>query len=144
MIHEHDSTMVVGIRKDREGTYLELPPAPDADYRFTLYLGEPQIHAALVSAPTRRFWYWPFAEHDYEDIADQESHFLECVGLLLRHPTRIVQRRTLLGAIFRCEAETNASVEPIGGSLSVWFRVPRIAGRTHTYRSSPVASEAAV
>jgi len=135
----------VGVRHDREGTYLDLPAAPKADYRFSLYVGEPQIHAVLVGSHTgRRFWYWPFAEQDYASLEEQEKHFLECVRLLLRFPTQVTQRRTLLGATPRCEADTEKGVAPIGGSLGVWFGVPKISGRERVHRSRPMASTPAV
>ena len=133
------------VRRDQEGAFLDLPAPSNADYRFSLYTGEPQIHATLLP-PNENcwFWYWPFEEQDYRTLEDQEAHFLRCARLLLTCPTRITQRRRLLETQFLCEVDARSNPVPIGGAYGalLWFRVPKIQGRCHVWRSPPVLSAA--
>jgi hypothetical protein len=122
---------------------LKLPPAPDADYQFLLWLEpEMQIHARLLgTGQNYSFWYMPFEAAGYrEDLGNLGKAFAETVETVILHPTRIVQKRGLLSHSFKLECEREGAWHRIYqmSYMRFAFEAPRIRGRRHVYCSPPI------
>lgn len=90
--------------------HIELPPPAGADYRFVLWLGsgEKQISARLpASEEAANFWYRPFEEAEFGSAEQLTKAFIEVVELIMRHNTRIEQKRGLLFNHFKAVAWPN-------------------------------------
>src|SRR5205814_2220665 len=88
--------------------HIRLPFPASADYSFTLWLGdvEKQISARLLTADERTyFWYMPFEEPDYPSAERLTEALLSTAESIIRHNTRIEQKRGLLFTHFKCEYE---------------------------------------
>ena len=124
-------------------TFLELPPASGADYRFLLFFKpEVQIHAKLFGADQKQyFWYMPFEEDAYpKNLERLQTEFIVTVERLVLNPTRIVQRRGLLSDSFKLECQWDGKWHPVyrHSCFRFAFTVPPIRGRLHVYLSPPV------
>jgi hypothetical protein len=119
-----------------------LPCPSGADYRFTLWLGsgEKQISARLLTAGEGLdFWYMPFEGAAFRSAEQLGKAFLETVELLVRHNTRVEQKRGVFFNHFKCEYESENGWKPVYGHSSArWIRAPRILGRRQVYQSPPL------
>jgi hypothetical protein len=125
---------------------IELPTAPQADYRFVLHLQpEKQVSARLPQSDATHyyFWYQPFEDAAFRNSAEKlDNAFIETVEKLVRHETRIRQKRGLLNHSFRCEYKSPKGWERVYGHSALrlgGFKVPPIAGREQVYRSAALA-----
>jgi hypothetical protein len=129
-------------------TTIELPAAPGSDYYFRLWMEpEIQISALLIarSPDQKYFWYRPFESSEFRNsMVALEAAFCETVEKLLTHETRIIQKNGWLNWHFKCEYRDSSdrwnriyghSAFKLGG-----FKVPKISGRTRTYRSAALVS----
>jgi hypothetical protein len=119
--------------------HIELPPPAGADYCFTLWLGsgEKQISARLLNAEKYwYFWYRPFEDAEFRSAERLDKAFLETVEVILRHNTRIEQKRGLFFNHFKCEYESASGWKRLYGHSALrWIRAPRVTGRLHIYQS---------
>jgi hypothetical protein len=126
--------------------HIDLPPPEGADYRFTLWLGsgEKQISACLLGGSNTYFWYMPFEEVSFRSVAQLNKAFIEVVDLLMRHPTRIQQRRGLFSHHFKCQYNSGGNWETIYRHAGLrWMGAPEIRGRRQVYQSPPLSSSEA-
>jgi hypothetical protein len=147
MLSECAPTTLVVEREDRDGPIFDLPVPSGGEYQFSLYTGEPQIHARpIAELGGKWFWYWAFEEQDYANLDSQVEHFLENSRRVLLNSTRITQSRKWLGYSFLCEAEESGHWCVIGGTYlcMTWFKVPRINGGSRIYRAPAVAGPTSV
>jgi len=125
--------------------HIELPPPEGADYRFILWLGsgEKQISARLLTSDeTTHFWYRPFEDAEFRSAEQLDKAFLETVEVIMRHNTRIEQKRGLLFNHFKCEYETASGGSRVYGHSGVrWIGAPKIAGRRHVYQFPPLVRD---
>jgi hypothetical protein len=140
---EPDAKQEPGIHGQSD--HIHLPAPVGADYRFTLWLGdgEKQISARLASNEAAYFWYRPFEEAEFRSADELGKAFLEAVEQIVRHNTRIEQKRGWLFNHFKCEYEsaTRGWKRVYAHSGLRWIRAPKIAGRSHTYHSPPLIRE---
>jgi hypothetical protein len=119
-----------------------LPLPAGAEYRFTLWLGcgEKQISARLLTADeTAYFWYMPFEEAAFRSAEQLNRAFLDAVELIIRHNTRIEQKRGLFSTHFKCEYESASGWKRVYGHSGLrWIRAPKTAGRRQVYQSPPL------
>ena len=119
--------------------HIEMPPPAGADYCFTLWLGsgEKQISARLLNADkSSYFWYRPFEDAEFRSAEQLDKAFLEAVEVIIRHNTRIEQKRGLFFNHFKCEYESASGWKRLYGHSALrWIRAPRITGRQHIYQS---------
>lgn len=81
---------------------LALPPAPGADYAFSLseYQDGRQISAIRIGGPEQEyFWNRAFESADYKDSEALHERYLAELELLLTFPTRITQKEVLCGRL---------------------------------------------
>ncbi len=128
-----------------ESYRVELPVPAGADYQFILWLGrgEKQISARLLAqtAPTY-FWYMPFEEVTFRSAAELNKAFIEVVDQIMRHHTRIEQRRGLLSNHFKCEFKSASAWETVYRHSGLrWIGAPEISSRTRVYQSSPLVPD---
>lgn len=123
-------------------TRIDLPIAPGSDYRFQLWV-EPELQIAaklMLQSPDRNyFWYRPFESGEFRDSMAHDAAFSRTVEKLLTHETRIIQNNGWLNWHFRCEYKNFDRWERIYGHSAFklgGFKVPKIGGRTHIYRST--------
>jgi len=137
------------VRLDDQESFcaIHLPPAPRAEYRFTLYIhedGEPQVGAVLVDGDSEAyFWYWPFEEPDFTSAAQRQSEFLSAVHQLLTSRSRIRQKRGWLNTHFRCEVEVGGAwsrVGPLMSGLKASFKPPPSDQKVTFYESRALVS----
>jgi hypothetical protein len=125
--------------------HIELPPPSGADYCFTLWLGsgEKQISSRLLNADKASyFWYRPFEEAEFRSAEQLSKAFLEAVELIVRHNTRIEQKRGLFSNHFKCEYESESGWKRLYGHSALrWIRAPKITGRRHVYQSPRLVRE---
>jgi hypothetical protein len=119
--------------------HIELPPPAGADYRFTLWLGsgEKQISTRLLNSDkSSYFWYQPFEEAEFRSADRLNKAFLEAVEVIMRHNTRIEQKRGPFFNHFKCEYESASGWKRLYGHSALrWIRAPKITGRQHVYQS---------
>lgn len=119
--------------------HINLPSPEGADYRFILWLGsgEKQISASLLTSEENLyFWYRPFEGAEFRSPEKLNKAFIEVVEVILKHNTRIVQKRGLFSNHFRCEYESASGWSRVYGHSALrWIRAPKIAGRRHVYQS---------
>lgn len=119
--------------------HIELPPPVGADYCFTLWLGsgEKQISARLLNAEkSLYFWYRPFEDAEFRSAERLDKEFLETVEVIIRHNTRIEQKRGLFFNHFKCEYESASGWKRVYGHSALrWIRAPRVTGRLRIYKS---------
>jgi hypothetical protein len=124
--------------------HILLPVPAGADYGFILWLGagEKQISARLLTADERSyFWYMPFEEPDYRSADQLTEAFLSTTEKIIRHNTRIEQKRGLLFTHFKCEFESPMGWRKVYGHSGLrWIGGPRIKGNTHIYQSPKLVS----
>jgi hypothetical protein len=125
---------------------VELPAAPEADYRFVLFFQpERQIHARLLQSDLKHyyFWYRPFEDAEFGNSVEKlDNAFNETIQKLVCHDTRVTQKRGLLSHSFRCEYKSLHGWERVSGNSTLrigGFTVPPIAGRQQVYRSAALA-----
>jgi hypothetical protein len=119
-------------------SHIHLPLPPGAEYRFTLWLGygEKQISARLTTDETAHFWYMPFEEAAFHSAEQLNKAFPETVELIIRHSTRIEQKRGLFFNHFKCQYESASGWKRIYGLAALrWIRVPKVPGRKQVYQS---------
>ena len=122
----------------REGSYVSviLPTADKADYGFEIGIhddGEPQIIARLVRTPERDFWYYPFEDPDFESAVARDRKFVDTLGQLLTHTSRVRHHCGFLFDSFTCELRRDATWKRLGPSVATvrWkLRVPKRAEYT--------------
>ena len=123
---------------------VELPAPQGGEYQFILTLQpERQIHARLVRhLDTQRnnyFWYRPFEDAEFRgSIEKLDAAFIETIEKLVRHETRILQKRGLLNHSFRLEYKSSSGWKRVYGHSALrmgGFSAPMIAGRQRVYHS---------
>jgi len=119
---------------------LPLPVPSGAEYSFTLYFSpEFQIHAHLLSAPAKFFWYMPFENAGYDSVPELNSAFLQAVSQITKNKTRIVQKHRFVWESFRCDWNSGSNWNRIYGlSYLRWFQYPQIRTKEHTYYSPAI------
>lgn len=129
---------------------VDLPFAPDADYRFRLWFyddGERGITAEpLVSrfgkiATEVAFWSWPFELAEFHgSVADLAQYFDEQLRLLLPVPTRVRQHRGWLFFSFVLEHQIDRQWQAVYrcASLRFTFRALASSGADRVYHAGPV------
>jgi hypothetical protein len=113
MVVEADARQEPGI--SGQSYHIDLPPATGNDYCFTLWLGsgEKQIAARLLNADkSSYFWYRPFEDAEFRSAERLDKAFREAVEVIMRHNTRIEQKRGLLFNHFKLN--TNLQAPPSG------------------------------
>jgi hypothetical protein len=137
VVVEADKKQELGVHA--QSYHIELPPPASADYRFVLWLGngEKQISARLLASDEAvYFWYRPFEEAEFRSAEKLNKAFIEAVELIVRHNTRIEQKRGLFFNHFKCEYESPSGWKRVYGHSALrWIRAPRIAERQHVYQS---------
>jgi hypothetical protein len=137
VVVEADARQEPGI--SGQSYHIDLPPATGADYCFTLWLGsgEKQITARLLNADkSSYFWYRPFEDAEFRSAERLDKAFREAVEVIMRHNTRIEQKRGLLFNHFKCEYESASGWKRLYGLSALrWIRAPKITGRHHIYQS---------
>jgi hypothetical protein len=125
---------------------IELPAPVEAQYSFVLtFKPEKQISARLLNTgPAERpyFWYMPFEDGTFRNSLELDKAFVETLGLLVTHKTRIVQKRGLINHSFRCDYQTVSGWKRVFGLSALrvgGFRPPRISGRQQVYFSPAIA-----
>lgn len=122
---------------------LPLAVPSGAEYSFTLYFSpEFQIHAHLLNAPAKYFWYMPFEEAGYRNsVPELTSAFLQAVSQIAENETRIVQKHRFVWESFRCDWNSGSNWNRIYGlSYLRWFEYPQIRTKEHTYYSPPIVA----
>jgi hypothetical protein len=124
--------------------HIDLPTAAGAEYRFILWLGgnERQISARLLTAEENaHFWYMPFEKLLGNSPQQLTKTFLDTVELIVRHKTRIEQKRGLFFNHFRCDYYSPNGWKRIYGLSALrWIRVPKIKEQRHIYQSASLVS----
>ncbi len=134
--------------------FLDLPAPPSAEYSFRLWFHERsaagsdrEIGARLVAQAEKPvdfyFWHWSFESARFRAEEALLEAFDHSLLTLIRHPTRIVQRRGLLTWMFRLDARLPElgwvpQYQHAGFRLGV--RVPAIDGRERVYFSPALLS----
>jgi hypothetical protein len=95
-------------REDQSAySVFRLDAPPGADYAFSVWVyddGEPQLSAQLLEVQEHhRFWSMPFEAPDWRNPTALERAFFEALDAILNHPTRVIQRGSLLLWSFRCD-----------------------------------------
>lgn len=123
---------------------VELPAPPDSEYQFILTLQpERQIHARLLrhldTEQYNYFWYRPFEDAEFRNSMEKlDAAFIETIEKLVRHETRIIQKRGLLSHHFRCEYKPPSGWKSVSSNSTLrfgGFRVPLIADKQRVYHS---------
>lgn len=132
---------------DVRSVRVELPAPPEAEYQFILTLQpERQIHARLLryldTQQRNYFWYRPFQDAEFRNSMEKlDAAFIETIEKLVRHQTRIVQKRGLLNHAFRLEYKSPTGWKCVYGHSALrlgGFSVPSIAGKERVYHSSAI------
>jgi hypothetical protein len=127
--------------------HIHLPTAAGAEYRFTLWsgCGEKQISARLLTADeTAHFWYMPFEKAAFRSAEQLNKTLLDALELIMRHNTRIEQKRGFLFEHFKCEYESASGWKRLDG-VSCLRLIPALKalGRKHVYQSPPLVPDVA-
>ncbi len=130
---------------------LELPHAPDADYRFRLWF-YPDGERCITAEPlpgrhgaeggTVAFWSWTFELADFQgSTVNLARRFDDEIRLLLHAATRVQQRRGWLFLSFALEREIATGWQHVRGCS--YFRPAFNAlpsdGKLRVYHAGPVA-----
>jgi hypothetical protein len=121
--------------------HIHLPLPVGAEYRFTLWLGclgygEKVIRARLTTDEAAHFWYMPFEEAAFRSAEQLNEAFLDTVELIIRHNTRIEQKRGLIFNHFKCEYGSASGWKRIYGLSALrWMRAPKMLGKRQVYQS---------
>ena|ERR1700692_3401003 len=145
VVIEPDTKPEPGI--DGPSYHIHLPAAAGAEYRFTLWLscGEKQISARLLTAhETADFWHMPFEKAAFRSAAQLNKALLDAVELIMRHNTRIEQKRGFVFEHFKCEYESASGWKYLNG-VSYLRLIPALKtlGRKHVYQSPPLVPDVA-
>jgi hypothetical protein len=127
--------------------HIHLPPAAGAEYRFTLWSGcvEKQISARLLTADeTADFWYMPFESASFRSAAQLNKALLDALEVIMRHNTRIEQKRGFLFEHFKCENESASGWNRLDG-VSYLRLIPALKtlGKKNIYHSPPLVPDVA-
>lgn len=121
---------------------IELPAASGGEYLFVLFFSpQRQIHARLLPANTRQyyFWYRPFEDAEFgNSIEKLDCAFMETVEQLISNETRIIQKRGLLTNSFKCDYRSLSGWKTVSGQSALRIRgfvVPPIDGKQRIYHS---------
>lgn len=126
----------------------ELPRPSSAAYQFSLHGGwggGRQISAqpiGIKGVTPRSFWYAAFELAAFRSNASKlEQVFHERVKALMSSPTRIVESKGIVLLGYRCEYQTEAGWQRLGGVsyFGLGFEIPFI-GKKRVFTSPPVAS----
>jgi len=128
---------------------VSLPSASSSDYTFVLVFAddaEAVLEARRTALPTpdhQGFWYLPFEEPNYGSYDQRADEIVNTVGLVLRHRTRIVQKRGLIAWSVTAEVEADGSWRRLSsvGSLNLLVQSPPSEGRQREYRADAIAPE---
>jgi len=143
VVVEADTKQEPGIHA--QSYHIELPPPAGADYRFILWLGsgERQISARLLTSDEASyFWYRPFEQAEFRSAERLDKAFIDAVEVIMRHNTRIEQKRGWFFNYFKCEYESESGWTRLYGHSGVWWvGAPKIAERRHVYQSPQLVSD---
>jgi hypothetical protein len=118
-------------------------PPPDGDYRFKLYLykeGNMSIGAELVNQPNDYNYFWSrlIEQYSKRSIDDMQFEVIEVLNKILKHETRIIQKRGLLFWHFSCQYHDGGQLKSVGGNSTLRFpnvKVPYPKLSEKIYRS---------
>ena len=126
--------------------HIKLPSPVGADYQFTLWLGndKKQITARLLANPqTAYFWCMPFKEVAFRSGSELNKAFIEVADQIMRHQTRIEQKRGFFSDHFKCEFKSAGGWKTVyGHSVPRRIRAPIILSRKQLYQSPPLIADA--
>ena len=120
---------------------VDLPASLGAEYQFVLkFQPERQIHARLLRQHKQQnyFWYMPFEYASSDNMEKLDDAFIETIDKLVRHETRIVQKRGLLTHSFRLDYKPPGGWKRVYGHSGLrlgGFSAPSIVGRKRVYHS---------
>lgn len=129
---------------------VELPAPQGAEYQFVLtFQPEKQIHAKVLprlgTQQNNYFWYRPFEETESRDFNEKvDARFIEAIEKLVRHETRIVQKRGLLTHSFRLDYGCPTGWKRVYGHAALrlgCLAAPSIVGRQRVYHSPALFRE---
>ena len=123
LVRTHLYLCVPKINLGKDGWWsVELPRPSSAAYQFSLHGGwggERQISAQPVgikSVNPKGFWYAAFELADFRGNASKlEQVFHERVKALMSCPTRIVESKGIVLLGYRCDYQTQAGWQRLGG-----------------------------
>ena len=124
---------------------LQFPAAAGADYYFEAWVyddGDVSLSAKRKDAgDDEYFWYLMTELLDPEEADANRRWLTETTERVLRHPTRILQRKGWLNMSFYCAVDTGDGWQYLGGNGALRlgnFRFPTIEGKQQEYRSGPL------
>jgi hypothetical protein len=123
----------------------DFEPADGGAYNFRIAsCGDDQLEIRAYPHPNPEgadlFWHMVISRNEYSSSDEFLRATCNSVTEVLTSPTRIIQRKRLLGWQFRCEAFTSGMWSKVY-AISTWdtcCHPPKIAGREATFTAQPL------